>query len=168
MTSGSWISKCLISKSRPRRLVVRPTAEPIGSGRVAPWRHYKAAPSHLSDVVADGTHWAAGGAALLCKLGGLHPVQGKSNNDLRRAQFVPDTPRNRGNSRLFGVSPFFCTQGNHLARASPVSSSKLVMRVRFSSPAPQRSSSHLPLSLAPGPKDDPSSPSPEPSMAPSP
>ena len=167
MTSGSWISKCLISKSRPRRLVVRPTAEPIGSGRVAPWRHYNAAPSHLSDVVAVGTHWAAGGAALLCKLGGLHPVQGKSNNDLRRAQFVPDTPRNRGNSRLFVVSPFFCTQGNHLPE--PLRFRLPSWSCEFDSRHPLHSEALVISSFfGASPKDDPSTPSPEPSMAPSP
>jgi hypothetical protein len=32
----------------------------------------------------------------------------KSNNDLFHAQFVPDTPGNRGHSRLFTVSLFLC------------------------------------------------------------
>jgi hypothetical protein len=62
----------------------------------------------------------------------------KSNTGLSRAQFVPNMARNRGNSRLFVVSFFLCIQGDRLVRASPVSSSKLVMRVRFSSPAQQR------------------------------
>jgi hypothetical protein len=56
---------------------------------------------------------------------------GKSNNDLRRAQFVPNTARNCGHSRLFVVSFFICRQGNRLARASPVSSSSWSMRIRF-------------------------------------
>jgi hypothetical protein len=33
---------------------------------------------------------------------------GKWNNDLPRAQFVPNTACNRGHSRLIVVSPFLC------------------------------------------------------------
>ena len=59
---------------------------------------------------------------------------------LLRAQFVPNTARNCGHSWLAMVSRFLCVKGKRLARASRVSSSKLVMRVRFSSPAPQHHS----------------------------
>jgi hypothetical protein len=59
----------------------------------------------------------------------------KSNSDLSRAQFVPNTVRICGHSRLITVSLFLCRYVNRLARASRVSSSKLAMRVRFSSPA---------------------------------
>jgi hypothetical protein len=60
----------------------------------------------------------------------------KSNSGWSHAHFVPKTPHNCGHSRQFTVSAFLWIEGNRLARASSDSSSKLVMRVRFSSPAP--------------------------------
>jgi hypothetical protein len=71
---------------------------------------------------------------------GLIRSRANSNNDLPRAQFVPNMPRNCGHSRLIMVSLFLCIEGTCLARASRFSSSKLVMRVRFSSPAPHHRS----------------------------
>jgi hypothetical protein len=89
-----------------------------------------------------------------------HSGKAKSNSHLSRAQFAPNMARNCGRSRLIMVSPFLCMQGNCLASASRFSSSKLAMRVRFSSPAPWRKpqselpSTHLPLIPYP-PKESP-------------
>jgi len=68
-----------------------------------------------------------------CLLGLRDKVAGKakSNSHLSRAQSVPNLPRNCGHSRLIMVSLFLCTEGNRLAKASPISSSKLVTRVQF-------------------------------------
>jgi hypothetical protein len=85
--------------------------------------------AHRSSARCDE---AAGGAGAGQAAGGTRGAawraRSKSNNDLPRAQFVPNTTRNCGHSRVATVSPFLCTQGNRLARASSVSSSKLVAR----------------------------------------
>jgi hypothetical protein len=40
--------------------------------------------------------------------GGFHSAQANRSNDFPRAQFVPNTPRNCGQSRLSRVSLFLC------------------------------------------------------------
>jgi hypothetical protein len=62
--------------------------------------------------------------------------QSESNMLLSRAQFVPNTPRNGGHSRFVKDTLFLVRKQKRLARASAIQSSKLVIRVRFSSPAP--------------------------------
>ena len=66
-------------------------------------------PKHRSAPVDS----AATPSAASCGLG-------KSNGPSLRAQFVPNTPRTCGHSRLTAVSLFLCMQGKRLARASSV------------------------------------------------
>ena len=90
--SGSWCLTCRASR--------------ISAARGAALCRMR--PAHLMRLLA--ADWAqttlekARSATLLA--GCLHSVQAKSNRHLPRAQFVPNTPRNRGHSRLFGVSLF--------------------------------------------------------------
>jgi hypothetical protein len=90
--SGSWCLTCRASR--------------ISGARGAALCRVR--PAHLMRLLA--ADWAqttlekARSATLLA--GCLHSVQAKSNRHLPRAQFVPNTPRNRGHSRLFGVSLF--------------------------------------------------------------